>query len=322
MTDSTPKSFGFVQDEGHERGGDGIEDDRVDEEDVEEAREAEFTVGDVERVGAVLGVPSDKGVEEIGVQELGVDPKGSHVDGAGNKACEESGTDCLGQAKREQVGRLQSFTPEKSPDEWGANEQERSVAWFDPLEVGGAEPEEVFHGHPHGAEQAKQKSGAKSQAEGHRYRSLSPLPSRTMGKILAIRDCWVASRLAEAMCSLYSRCRPEVRASMASLNAGSASKASCKVGHHDGAPWGLGRRATRLPSWACCMASARYARMSSSGREASGSVNFQWRMACVLPSCAFSRMPRGSDSSAPSKNQRPQWCLNPAAMAMLRPACT
>ena len=80
------------------RGRDGVEDDGVNKEDVQEARKAEFAVGDVERVGAVLGVPSDKGVEEVGVQEFSVDPKGGHVNGAGDKACEESSCKGLGQA--------------------------------------------------------------------------------------------------------------------------------------------------------------------------------------------------------------------------------
>ena len=55
---------------------------RVNEEDVEEAREAKFAVGNVEGVGTVFGVPSDEGAEEVGVQEFGIDP--SHVDGAGD----------------------------------------------------------------------------------------------------------------------------------------------------------------------------------------------------------------------------------------------
>ena len=80
------------------RGRDGVEDDGVNKEDVQEARKAEFAVGDVERVGAVLGVPSDKGVKEVGVQEFSVDPKGGHVNGAGDKACEESSCKGLGQA--------------------------------------------------------------------------------------------------------------------------------------------------------------------------------------------------------------------------------
>jgi len=128
----------------------------VNKEDVQEARQAEFAVGDVEGVGAVLGVPSHKGVEEVGVQEFSVDPKGGHVNGAGDKASKESRCKGMGQAQWGAVGRLPSFTPKKSPDERGADEQERSVARFDPLKVGRAEPEEMLHGHPHGAEQAKQ----------------------------------------------------------------------------------------------------------------------------------------------------------------------
>ena len=133
---------------------DGVEDDRVNDEDVQKAWKAEFAVGDVEGVGAVLGVPSDKCVEEVGVQEFSVDPKGGHVNGTGDKASKESSCKGMGQARRGQVGRLTSFTPEKSPDEWGADEQERAVAWFDPLKVGRADPEELLQGHPHGAEQA------------------------------------------------------------------------------------------------------------------------------------------------------------------------
>ena len=90
----------FAQDEGHESGGDGVEDHWVDEEDVQKAWKADFAVGDVEGVRTVLGAPSDEGVEEVGVQEFSVDPEGGHVNGAGNKACEESGSDCLGKAKR------------------------------------------------------------------------------------------------------------------------------------------------------------------------------------------------------------------------------
>ena len=89
----------FAQDEGHESGGDGVEDDRVNKENVQEAWEAEFAVGDVERVGAVLGVPSDKGVEEVGVHEFSVDPEGGHVNGAGDKASKESSCKGMGQAR-------------------------------------------------------------------------------------------------------------------------------------------------------------------------------------------------------------------------------
>ena len=69
---------------------DGVENNGVNKEDVQDAWKAEFAVGDVEGVGTVLGVPSDKGVEEVGVQEFSVDPEGGHVNGAGDKASKES----------------------------------------------------------------------------------------------------------------------------------------------------------------------------------------------------------------------------------------
>ena len=111
---------------------------------------------------------------------------------------------------------------------------------------------------------------------------------------------------------------------MASLNAGSASKASCKVGHHDGAPCHIRAWAGGDP-FAVLGVLHGLCEVRPDVVLGKGGIGVGELPVAHGLRFAFLRVledTEGSDSSAPSKNQRPQWCLNPAAMAMLRPACT
>ena len=54
----------------------------MDQQDVKEAWETKFTVGEVKGVGAVLDVPSNEGIEEFGVEPFGVERKRGDVDGS------------------------------------------------------------------------------------------------------------------------------------------------------------------------------------------------------------------------------------------------
>ena len=54
----------------------------MEQQNVEEGREAKFAVGEVKGVGAVLNVPSNEGVEEFGIEPFCVERKRGDVNAA------------------------------------------------------------------------------------------------------------------------------------------------------------------------------------------------------------------------------------------------